>query len=425
MTTAIIGAGVAGTFAARRLQDAGEDVVLLEATEHVGGRTRTDREQLWNRAPADLGASFLDRGQDRLLAFCVDNGIRLSPEIRMFPKGPGARYSGASILLGNVVAGGRRLADEAKLAIAQEVQRALDESPPTYSETVEAWGRRVGLSPTTFDIFTRQSGFNPVHRRHMVSSWHVHPGDIGRVAWTLADGTDTIVRTVSEGLDIKYLNPVRVVCRIGRSYRLLTDQGDVAADNVVVTTSVSATRRIGFDPVLPPWKVEALLGTPMTQGGKIVGQYRNGQQIHDSAWPSVLTDSPVSMLWMRPGPDDTITVLGTMHDAGDGLLADQSAALDVLDRQIEILTGNRPERIGGLLQNWTTEEYFGGVVSMGTGGPARRAALVAPLGGIHFAGEATAEWTSAMESAARSGERAADAILAKRRARGHREGTLA
>lgn len=417
MTTAIIGAGVAGTFAARRLQDAGENVVVLEATQFLGGRTRTDRQRLQGGAPADLGASWLDRGQDRLLAFCVDNDIKLSPEIRMFPKGPGAHYSGASVLLGNVVVKGERVMDDVKLAIAQEVQVALDATPPTFAETVEAWGRRVGLSQDTFNLYTWQTGFNPLHRSNVVSSWHVHPGDIGRVAWILADGTDTIVSTASQGLDINYDAPVRLVARAGRQYKLVTDKGEVTADDVIVTTSVSATRRIGFDPVLPSWKVEALLGTPMTQGGKVVGQYSNGQQIRDAAWPTVLTDSRASMLWMRLRSDDSITVLGTMHDAGDGLLEDEPAALDVLDRQIEALTGVRAERIGGLVQNWTTEEYFGGVVSMGTGGPSRRAALAAPLGGIHFAGEATAEWASAMEGAARSGERAADSILAKRRVR--------
>jgi hypothetical protein len=123
------------------------------------------------------------------------------------------------------------------------------------------------------------------------------------------------------------------------------------------------------------------------------------------------------MLWMRLLDDDTITVLATVPDTGDGMLEDESALLGDLDRQIEALTGVTPERIGGIVQNWTAEEFFGGVVSMGTGGAARRAALAAPVGGIHFAGEATSAWASAMEAAARSGERAADAILAKNRAR--------
>jgi monoamine oxidase len=40
--------------------------------------------------------------------------------------------------------------------------------------------------------------------------------------------------------------------------------------------------------------------------------------------------------------------------------------------------------------------------------------LGAPVGGVHFAGEATGEWASAMEGAVRSGYRVADEILDKR-----------
>lgn len=42
MTVAVVGAGLAGLACARRLQTAGRDVVVLEASDGVGGRVRTD-----------------------------------------------------------------------------------------------------------------------------------------------------------------------------------------------------------------------------------------------------------------------------------------------------------------------------------------------------------------------------------------------
>ncbi len=57
MTVAVVGAGLAGLACARRLQAAGRDVVVLEASDGVGGRVRTDRH----------GGFLLDRGFQVLL----------------------------------------------------------------------------------------------------------------------------------------------------------------------------------------------------------------------------------------------------------------------------------------------------------------------------------------------------------------------
>lgn len=415
MTTIVIGAGLAGVFAARTLADAGEDVIVLEATEHLGGRTRGRRDVLQHDQVADLGASFIDVGQDAILQFCVENGVKLTPRMRMFPKGPNGRFSGASIMLGNVVVDGAAVGLDGREALAAEVDAALAAHPPLGTETTLAWSRRVGLSARARDMYVMQGVFNPVSSPGLVASWHVHPGDIGRICWLLAEGTDSVVRAAAAGLDIRYSNPVRLVSREGRVYRVETDGESFLADNVIVTCSVTATRKIGFAPALPEWKAHALLMTPMSQGGKIVAQYNDGQKIIEHGGPSTMTDSQVGMLWLKKGPNDTVTVLGTVADQGDGLLQDEPAALSILDRQIEAVTGSAPDRIAGLVHDWTTQEFFGGVVNLGTGGHVRRMLLGAPVGGIHFGGEATGEWSSAMEGAIRSGQRVADEILQKRR----------
>jgi len=414
MTTVVIGAGLAGIFAARALTEAGEEVTILEATEYLGGRTRSRRDVLKHGEVADVGASFVDIGQDAILKFCVENDLKLTARMHMFPKGPNGRYSGASIMLGNVVANGDVVPLSSREVLASEVDAALAAHPPLGGETTLAWARRVDLSPPARDMFVMQGIFNPLTTPSLVQSRHVHPGDIGRTCWLVADGTDTIAQTAADGLDIRFSSPARLVSRVGRGYRVETDDDSFLASNVVVTCSVTATRRIGFATPLPEWKAQALLMTPMSRGGKVVGQYRGAEAIIRQGGPSTMTDSPVGMMWMKTGPSDTVTVMGVIAEQGDGLLNDEAAALSVLDGQIEILTGSTPERIAGLVENWTTQEFFGGVVNLGTGGHVRRQLLGAPVGGVHFAGEATGEWNSSMEGAVRSGQRVASEILQKR-----------
>ena len=60
---AVVGAGLAGLTAARRLSDAGLDVVVLEASDAVGGRVRTDLVDGWR---LDRGFQVLNTGYPAL-----------------------------------------------------------------------------------------------------------------------------------------------------------------------------------------------------------------------------------------------------------------------------------------------------------------------------------------------------------------------
>ena len=98
MSTIVIGAGPAGLEAARQLQREGEEVIVLEAKDHVGGRTRSDREALGNGQAADLGGSFIDLGQDKILEVCADLKVELTPHFAMFRTRPDGQYDGSVAL---------------------------------------------------------------------------------------------------------------------------------------------------------------------------------------------------------------------------------------------------------------------------------------------------------------------------------------
>lgn len=429
MSTIVIGAGLAGLAAARRLQDQGDDVVVLEAQSYVGGRTRSDRERLLNGQPADLGASFIDVGQDKLLEACAHHDIALTPRIALFPFDADGRLTAASPLRNAVVMDGNLLSAQDRDGLADEVRAALDSIPPSPAETVPAWAARAGLSPDARRLFCAQTGANPVHEAAQVLMAMVEPPHVGKICWMMADGTDALATAMATGLDVRLEQPVRLVRRVAGGLEVLTDHERFSARDVVVATPVTPTLGIGFDPVLPQWKTDALLGTPMTQGGKVIGQYTQGAAVAGALGLAATSDGPITMVWARPvGPDDTVVVLGLVADRGDGFLRDEGAALAELDVLVRAATGVATERIAGIVKDWTREPYAGGVVSSLLSDFPRLPSLLAQaVGPVHFAGEHTAEmWATGMDGALRSGERAADEVLQRRQTSSRvREGATA
>ena len=72
----VIGAGVAGLAAARALVRAGEEVLVLEARERIGGRILTERSDAL-RVPIELGAEFLHGEASEVAEVAREAGLLL------------------------------------------------------------------------------------------------------------------------------------------------------------------------------------------------------------------------------------------------------------------------------------------------------------------------------------------------------------
>ena len=79
----VVGAGVTGLTAARRLHEAGRDVLVLEARDRVGGRLLTEvHGDPGSEAGFEVGGQWVSPDQDALLALLDELGLTTYPRYR-------------------------------------------------------------------------------------------------------------------------------------------------------------------------------------------------------------------------------------------------------------------------------------------------------------------------------------------------------
>jgi monoamine oxidase len=419
----VIGAGLAGLSAAHALTGAGAAVTVLEAADRVGGRTRSERAPFVFGQHADLGGSFIDRGQNAMLNACRAHGVRLTEPFSLYPAAaseeisPLRRWLDAPAMLG-----GRMVPDDERTALAEEVEAALAACPSVGHESMAAYAARARLSPRAASLLCSLAGGNPQAPAWRVPMWVWTDVLLGHQCWRMADGADSLAHAVAAGLDVRLEERARVVRRHGASVEVVTDRDIHTADQLVVAVPVATTLNIAFEPLLPSWKAQAIASTPMTRGGKVAAQVTDGARLSRLLAPMVRSDGAISCLF--PGcvsEQDTIVLTGLVVADDAGVVPGHDALVAELLAIAAGAAGPLPEPIAVVSRDWPADPNTAGVVSLARGDELR-ARLAESWGSVHFAGEHTADaWASAMEGAVRSGVRAANDVL---RAAGARRGAV-
>jgi monoamine oxidase len=404
---AVIGAGAAGIAAARRIAAAGRSVVVLEASDRIGGRCITDNSTF--DVPFDRGARWLYNPDTSPIA-----GLARSVDLDMYPAPRGQR-----IRIGRRNARAGEVEDF--LALQVQVNRALSDAvrgkPDTSAGAALPKDLREWAGTTDFVLGPYATGKD----LQDLSALELVTMAQRDGAVSCRQGLGTLVAKLGAPLTVALSTPVTRISWSTKDAQLETPSGTLTAKAVIVTASTNAllSGKMKFSPELPKRQQDAAnklsLGSydhiALELPGNPLGLAKDDVMIEQS------TDRQTGFLLANLGGSSLCQV-----DIGGSFGADMSSrgeaamtefALDWLARLFGSDVKGAVKRTRAT--RWNDVPYvLGAMAAASPGGQLMHRVLMEPLGSLLFAGDAVHDTQPGTVGGAwESGERAADAALRK------------
>ncbi len=442
----VVGAGLAGLAAARRLVADGHEVVVLEARDRVGGRV--EGTTLADGTHLELGGQWIGEGHDRMRALVAELGLetfrtyndegRLTLEL-LGRRTTMAAHKGAvpklsPFALADLARGLRRFD---RLARRTDLDRpwASPDAARLDGQTFESWVRRTLRTRAGRAYFriaceavwaTETADVSLLHAlfyaRSNTDLETLLAVDAGAQQDRVVGGSVRVAEAMAAELGERVVlgAPVRRIEQDPDGVRVLTRAGETyAADHAIITLPPTLAGRLEYAPALPSWRDQLTQRTPAGAVIKAFAIYPepfwrsrglNGQVASDvgpvkvvfdnsppTPGPGVLMgffEGQEARTWARRTPEERRSALVECLVRSFG--PDAAAPVDYRER------------------DWMAEEFtrgcygahFGPGVWTGYGEAWR-----APVGRLHWAGaECAPRWNGYMEGAVRSGEDVAQTL---------------
>jgi monoamine oxidase len=447
----VVGAGLAGLAAARRLTAEGIECVVLEARDRVGGRTLN--HSIGGDKIVEVGGQWVGPSQTRVLELMRELGLESFStysrgEHVVEYEGELHRYTGTIPKLSK-----RLLADfgQAQWKLDRMARKVPADAPWTAPKAKE-WDSQTLWSWMRRNMYTQ--GGRDALALGVEAVWAAQPEDISLLHALFyissAGGLDALWDTEGGAQDARVVGGSQLI-----SIRMAEELGDrvllaapvrrieygedrvvahadgieVHARRAIVAMPPTLTCRIAYDPPVPAMRDQLTQRIPQGTVIKCMAIYeRPFWRDRGLTGQATSIEGPVKLTFDNSPPDGTPGVLlgflegNQARELGAWEPARRRAA--VIDCFTRLFGPDAAEPLDYVDKSWADEEWTRGCYGcyMPTGawtvyGPHLRA----PIGPIHWAGAETATvWSGYMDGAVRSGDSAAQAAASSLSARAER-----
>ena len=433
----VVGAGLAGLSCAYELDQAGFNVILIEARSRPGGRVRTYRDPFADNLYAEMGAEYVDSTDMYVKEYCKKFDLKVLPAKQY----DGVYVRGQRLTMEGLRSGKDLLPFKGTLKgklFGQEVQYIqkwidlVNQKGVSYPEvqaldkiSVEEMLKKGGAPKDIIDLYTYTNATESTTVPSKMSALYMVLANTRTSAFNenteegrIFGGNDQLPKILAKklGTKIKYNRSLQslvfdskgVIATIEENGKKTTIKGI----KCVLAIPASILRNININPGFSIEKINCIQNQQYGHAMKIAMQYRRRfWDDKNSIGQRVFTDTSLRRIYHfsidQPGPRGILLSFTSGEDAIKLGRLDENKRVKIAQNTCKNIWPESPQYWeNGITKYWNEDPWVKASYSLaGIGQKGFREILAKREGPVFFAGEHTAVQRASMNGAIESGLR--------------------